>query len=148
MCPPSCPPSSAIHRLVPYAHVTDVERSLAFYEQLGLARGDTLTGSAGKLVWGSLHRGAARLFLALADGPIAAGEQAVLFYFHTDDVRGLREHLLACGVRDGGPFVGRPEPLHPRGVLFDLKFPHYMPAGELRVHDPDGYVLLIGQPAS
>jgi hypothetical protein len=26
--------------------------------------------------------------------------------------------------------------------------PHYMPGGEIRVHDPDGYVLLIGQLAA
>jgi hypothetical protein len=27
----------------------------------------------------------------------------------------------------------------------EIHHPHYMPAGEIRVVDPDGYVLLVGQ---
>jgi len=30
-------------------------------------------------------------------------------------------------------------------VVFEVTRPHYMPEGEVRVVDPDGYGLLIGQ---
>lgn len=40
----------------------------------------------------------------------------------------LREHLLASAL-----------PVSP------ITYPDYMPKGEIRLEDPDGYVLLIGQ---
>jgi len=40
----------------------------------------------------------------------------------------LREHLVASGVR-----------------VSPITYPDYMPKGEIRVDDPDGYTLLIGQ---
>ncbi|MCK6448500.1 MAG: hypothetical protein L6Q99_19080 [Planctomycetes bacterium] len=149
------PPRAAVHALIPYAHVADVERSLGFYERLGFARGDLVVGSQGRPVWGSLHRGAARLFVALASGPIDPEIQAVLFYLHCDDVRALREHLLATGSLDAGDFAvhvthgpyERAQALRsPTGAVFTVVERPYMQGGELRVHDPDGYCLLIGQP--
>jgi catechol 2,3-dioxygenase-like lactoylglutathione lyase family enzyme len=154
---PRVPDRAAIQSLVPYAHVADVERSLAFYERLGFARGDVVKGSSGTPVWGSLHRGGAHLFVALATEPIDPRAQAVLFYAHTADVRALREHLLACGAKDGGefaasaghgPYVRAMEPPSAEGVVFSIVARPYMPGGELRVHDPDGYCLLIGQPGA
>jgi hypothetical protein len=64
----------------------------------------------------------------LADAPIDAGAQAVQFYLWTADVVGLREHLLANRI-----------PVRP------IIHPPYMAGGEIRVTDPDGYVLLVGQ---
>jgi hypothetical protein len=75
-----------------------------------------------------MERGDAKLMLALADGPIDAGIQAVLFYCWTADVQALHDELAAAGVEVG-----------------PVQHPFYMPAGELRVEDPDGYVLLVGQ---
>ena len=66
--------------------------------------------------------------LALADGPFDASQQAVLFYCWTADVAALRDELQAAGVRVGA-----------------IEHPFYMPAGELRLEDPDGYVMLVGQ---
>jgi hypothetical protein len=40
----------------------------------------------------------------------------------------LRDHLSAQGVK-----------------VSAITYPQYMPKGEIRVEDPDGYVLLIGQ---
>jgi hypothetical protein len=79
-----------------------------------------------------------------ADSTVDDGVQGVLFYLYCDDVAALRVHLLACGVRDAGK-LGGPMKAEPKGVLFEITHPEYMPAGELRVHDPDGYCLLIGQ---
>ena len=70
----------------------------------------------------------ARLMLALADEPVDPQQQAVLFYCWTPDVRALQSELRAGGVEAG-----------------EIEHPFYMPAGEIRVVDPDGYTLLVGQ---
>ena len=67
-----------------------------------------------------------RLLVALADEQVDPDRQAVLFYCWTPDVRGLRDRLLRAGVEGG-----------------ELTRPFSMPAGEIRVVDPDGYVLLL-----
>ena len=66
--------------------------------------------------------------LALASGPIDAASQAVLFYCWAPDVQRLHDELAAAGVEVGA-----------------VTRPFYMPAGEFRAQDPDGYVLLVGQ---
>jgi catechol 2,3-dioxygenase-like lactoylglutathione lyase family enzyme len=123
-----------IDALTPYAHVADVQRSVDFYRRLGLE----LRGShhhAGRLVWAfvagpgdNADDAAARLMLALADERVDPSQQAVLFYCWTSDVRALQEELLAAGIEVGA-----------------IEHPFYMPAGEIRVVDPDGYTLLVGQ---
>ena len=55
---------------------------------------------------------------------------AVLFYLYADDLAPLREDLLSKAISAS-----------------EISFPFYMPKGEIRVVDPDGYVLLIGQVA-
>ena len=117
-----------IDALIPYAHVEDVARSVAFYELLGLDVVGTHEVD-GRLAWAHVSdSGGARIMLALADGPIDAAQQAVLFYCWTKDVSALRDDLVRAGV-DAGP----------------IRRPFYMPAGELRLVDPDGYVVLVGQ---
>ncbi len=44
-------------------------------------------------------------------------------------MRRLHDELVAAGVEAG-----------------EVEHPFYMPSGEFRVVDPDGYVLLVGQP--
>ncbi len=109
----------------PYAHVADVQRSIDFYARLGLEVRDTHEVD-GRLVWAFLTspaEPAAGLMLALAGGPVDPGAQAVLFYCWTPDVVALRDELEAGTITH----------------------PFYMPAGELRIADPDGYVVLVGQ---
>ena len=55
-------------------------------------------------------------------------QQAVLFCCWSPDVEAFHAEL-----RDAGIVVGA------------IEYPFYMPAGEFRVVDPDGYVLLVGQ---
>jgi catechol 2,3-dioxygenase-like lactoylglutathione lyase family enzyme len=123
-----------IHGLTAYAHVTDVRRSVDFYRRLGLELRNS-HDEDGTLVWAFVTSPAAdpndagaRLMLALAGGPIDESQQAVLFYCWSPDVRALHAEL-----RDAGIAVG------------EIEQPFYMPAGEFRVTDPDGYVLLVGQ---
>ncbi len=113
--------------LIPYVHVADLARSIAFYQLLGFALEQT-HDAEGVTVWASLRNTESRLFLILADAPIDATAQAVLFYLWTPDVATLRDHLIDNRVAVG-PII----------------FPPYMPAGEIHLTDPDGYALLIGQ---
>jgi hypothetical protein len=82
----------------------------------------------GRLDWAFLEAARGRLMLAHAHAPIDAGQQAVLFYLYARDLAGLREHLLAAGVPAGDICDGSPGPER-----------------EMRVADPDGYVLMIAE---
>jgi hypothetical protein len=116
-----------------YAHVSDVRRSVEFYAQFGLDVRNTHE-EGGALVWAFVTSSPnpdeawARLMLARADGPIDPHVQAILFYCWTPDVKMLHAKLHRAGIDVG-----------------EIKNPFYMPAGEFRVADPDGYVLLVGQ---
>ncbi|MFO0972050.1 MAG: hypothetical protein U1A27_01245 [Phycisphaerae bacterium] len=134
-----------VDRIVAFAHVASVSASERFYGLFGFAARDIQFTPDGRPYWAFLACGSAELMIALAGEPVVAEHQAVLFYLYCPDVAGLRAHLLASGLTDGGRF----EPGNPhataRRVVFEPTHPPYMPAGELRVHDPDGYCLLIGQ---
>ena len=82
----------------------------------------------GQLVWAHLRGERAALMLALAEEPVTAREQGVLFYLYSRDLSGLRERLLAAGIDAGEILDGSPGP-----------------EAEMRVVDRDGYVLMIAQ---
>lgn len=142
---PTLHPSS-VYRLVPMAHVRDVEGSLAFYELLGFRPVSVLREPGGKAYWARASSGAAEIMFARASGPVNPAEQAVLFYMYSTDVRALRAHLLEQGLADGAAFRGQAGPGDGTRVVFDVARPPYMPEGEVRVSDPDGYCVLVGQP--
>ena len=123
-----------IHSLTPYAHVADIERSIAFYRRLGLEVQNRHFDDE-VLAWAFLGTpthdrrvARARLMVAAADGPIDATKQGVLFYCWTDDAGGLHAELEAAGIDVG-----------------EIQYPFHMRAGEFEVIDPDGYVVLVGQ---
>jgi hypothetical protein len=66
--------------------------------------------------------------VAQADGAVDPSQQAVLSYCWSRDVEGLHAELRRAGI-----------------VAGEIEHPFYMPAGEFRVADPDGCVLLVGQ---
>jgi len=137
--------ASAVNRLVPYVHVADVEASLAFYGLLGFAAQNVMKDGRGRAFWALAQSSEAEIMLARADGPIDAGQQAVILYMYSADVSALRRHLVAGGVRDSGAYSGASSPSDGPGTIFDVAHPHHMPAGEVRIIDPDGYVILVGQ---
>lgn len=114
--------------LIPMAHVQDVQRSADFYRLLGMEVRDSLRNSLGVLQWIDLVCEGAQLMLTRASAPVVADQQAVLFYLYSPNLPALREHLLANGVN-----------------VSSIAHPQYMPKSGVRVEDPDGYVLLIGQ---
>ena len=123
-----------IEGLTAYAHVADLRRSIDFYGHLGLEVRNSHEED-GALVWAFLtspaadpNEAGARLMVALADGAVDPSQQAVLFYCWSRDVEGLHAELRSVGIAVG-----------------EIERPFYMPAGEFRLADPDGYVLLVGQ---
>jgi hypothetical protein len=135
----------AVNRLVPFVHVGDVEASLAFYALLGFVPERIMKDSRGRTFWALARSGKAEIMLAQADGPVDPAQQAVLFYMYSTDVARLRLHLLESGLHDGGAYCGSKGPNDGRRVVFEVAHPHYMRAGEVRVADPDGYCILVGQ---
>jgi hypothetical protein len=142
---PACSPAASIRNLIPFAHVADVDASLAFYALLGFVCDSVLRDEHGRAFWASAKSERAEIMFARADGPIAPEQQAVLFYMYSQDVAALRAHLISQGLHDGGPFRGQQGPNNGRRVVFAVSRPDYMKAGEVRVADPDGYCILVGQ---
>jgi len=139
---PGHAPRGAVYELVPMAHVADVELSIQFYELLGFQVRDRVQHAC-RTQWAWVTSGKGHLMLAAAGEPVVPQQQSVLFYLYTQDVAALRSQLLADGLGDG---AGQGESAcDRRRVVFEVSHPFYMPEGEIRVVDPDGYCLLIGQ---
>ena len=145
----ACP--NPVYRSVPYLHVADVEASLDFYAALGFEPDTILRDERGRAFWASAvsesdgRPSRAEVFFARADAPVIPEQQAVLFYMYTEDVARMRAHLLAAGLHDGGAYHGQQGPNRGRRVVFEAQHPDYMKRGELRIADPDGYCILMGQ---
>ncbi|MEA3012465.1 MAG: hypothetical protein QOD42_1010 [Sphingomonadales bacterium] len=113
--------------LVPMAQVADVAASAAFYEKLGFEVGGSFAPPGeDQPSWLSLRSGAAELMLARASAPVAAVPQAVLFYVYCGDVERMRGQLADAGLQPG-----------------PIAKPFYNPAGEFRLVDPDGHVVMV-----
>jgi hypothetical protein len=146
----NCPEAFRVNEAVPMVHVESVEAAVHFYALLGFRCVNRYRRPDGITNFAEVVSDDAQLFLALASGPIIPSQQAVLFYMYSSDVVGLRSHLLDHGLEDGGVPPGE----RPRGqeghmperrAVYAISFPFYMPRGELRVQDLDGYTILIGQ---
>jgi catechol 2,3-dioxygenase-like lactoylglutathione lyase family enzyme len=143
------PPAYATYGLVPMLHVRDLDVSSRFYTHLGFERVGEHSQS-GRLVWCHLRAPSSELFLSLASGVVPAEQQAVLLYLYSRAVIALRAALLSHGLPEAGPLVDGQLPKQdgghwPLGRVFPIRTPFYMPDGELRLEDPDGYVILVGQ---
>lgn len=147
---PNCPGHLRVNDCVAMVHVADVEAAVQFYSRLGFQCESRYRGENGLTNFAGLRSAEARLFLTRASGPIIPSEQAILFYMYSPDIKRLREHLLAFGLEDGGippGFRKRGEEgdALERNAVYSICHPFYMPAGELRVQDLDGYTILVGQ---
>src|SRR6201999_4338019 len=114
--PTTDPPAKRVSNLIPFVHVADVERSVGFYHHLGFAV-KSVYEPDGRLVWAALESDEAELMVALAGEPVDPRRQAVLFYLYADDLAGLREQLLAAGIKAGRIKDGRPGPRHEMRVI-------------------------------
>jgi len=123
-------PITAIVTMLP---VSDMERSVKFYRLLGLEIGNRQPHE-GTPHWVWLYapkaqdwKRGANLMLVLAGGAVIPNGQ-MLFYLYATDLVALRNQLLARGVKAG-----------------EIEYPEYLPKGECKVLDPDGYVLMLAQ---
>ena len=126
-----------INALVPMIHVTDVDRSADFYRLLGFEIGHYVPRTGTKH-WAWLYAVKAvdwkrgpNLMLTRSDCAIDADAQEVLFYLYAANLESLRSELLSNGIQAG-----------------EISYPDYLPNGEFRVQDPDGYTLMIAQAAA
>jgi len=120
--------------LVPMIHVADPERSIAFYQLLGFDVGNRVP-SVGPPHWAWLFQPTVanwkhgpNLMIARSDCAIEAKAQEVLFYLYATDLVEVRDHLIAKGVK-----------------VSEISHPEYLPEGEFRTEDPDGYCLMVAQ---
>jgi ketosteroid isomerase-like protein len=127
---PETVPEPAKHRvsgLIPFVHVEDVQRSIGFYHHLGFTLASVYKYK-GTPVWAELESDGAQLMVSTDGDPIDPAAQGVLFYLYSPDLVALREQLLVYGVAAGEIEDGTPGPRQ-----------------ELKLTDPDGYVLMVAQ---
>jgi hypothetical protein len=105
--------------------VAEIEQSIRFYELLGFATVDT--DRAKPLGWARMHCEGGALMFVRAEEPVDAIARTELLYMYTPDLITLREQLLSNGVE-----------------VPAIEYPEYMPSGEIRVEDPDRYIILVG----
>ena len=125
--------------LVPMIYVADVERSAAFYRHLGFEIGNYVPRESEPKEWAWLYapaaedwkRGPNLMVTRRTGAPRHESATEVLFYLYTPDLKSLRATLLAAGLDPS-----------------QISYPDYLPNGELRIVDPDGYALMIAQAAA
>ena len=108
----------------PMLHVTEIERSIRFYEMLGFTTVDT--DRCEPIGWARMHCDGGALMFLRAEEPVHAAAPGLLLYMYTPDLAGLREQLIAGGVN-----------------VPAIRTPAYMPSGEVQFTDPDGYAIAI-----
>ena len=124
----------ALTGLVPMIHVADVERSAEFYKLLGFDVGNSVP-PAGTKHWAWLYcpavenwRNGANLMVTRSSRSINPDAQEVLLYVYASNLVALRDKLIANGIKVG-----------------EIAYPEYLPKGEFRMEDPDGYCLMVAQ---
>jgi catechol 2,3-dioxygenase-like lactoylglutathione lyase family enzyme/ketosteroid isomerase-like protein len=120
------PPPLRFSRLIPFVHVTDVERSIAWYRHLGFVVTEIFT-PGGRLNWANLVSGDAELMLQRAFGRVT-DPGAIVLWLYSHDLAALRDQLVAAGVSAGEIVDGTPGPRQ-----------------QMELTDPDGYTVMVAQ---
>ena len=118
----------AVSALTPFVVSCHIQEALEFYGALGFEIQSTYQPDGhSHPVWAHLSCRDANIMLAWGQ-PIDPGAQGVTFYMYAEDLRGLRDHLIAKGLTPGPIVDGSPGP-----------------SQELEIRDPDGYRVMIAQ---
>lgn len=129
--------SAPVSSIVAMIRVADVMNSAKFYRNLGFEIGNAVPRECPPFHWAWLYqpkapnwKTGANLMLVSGEGPGTAESKAkaVLFYLYARDLKSLREELLGEGF-----------------TASEISYPEYLPEGEFRLQDPDGYTLMIAQ---
>jgi len=126
--------TTPISGLVPMIGVLDVEKSAAFYRLLGFEIGNKVPRE-GPPEWAWLYapqvanwRQGPNLMLVRRECAMEPDAEVVLFYLYAQDLPALRSKLAAEGIK-----------------VSEIRYPEYLPKGEFRAQDPDGYCLMVAQ---
>jgi catechol 2,3-dioxygenase-like lactoylglutathione lyase family enzyme len=126
-----------VRSIVAMIRVANVIKSAEFYRHFGFEIGNAVPTEGPPFHWAWLYQpGAhnwktgANLMLVAGEAPESAETKAriILFYLYVPDLRSLREQLASKGIETG-----------------EIRYPDYLPRGEFRLQDPDGYTLMIAQ---
>ena len=112
--------------LCPNILVSDIARSIKFYEGVGYKEVHRVNGPTGGAVWAALEREGHRIFLEVAPPGRKLGA-TVQFYLAVDDLTGEAQRLRSGSIEYLGPEA------KPYGMT------------EIAFHDPDGYDWIAGQ---
>jgi catechol 2,3-dioxygenase-like lactoylglutathione lyase family enzyme len=120
-------PSLEYSALVPMLAVSDVTTTIAFYERLGFAIGNTHTPEGESApVWAWLHNGRAHLMVNQAERTVEATHYSASLWLYSRDVKAAHSALESRGLD-----------------VTEISYPPYNSGGEFHVHDPDGYAVFI-----
>jgi predicted enzyme related to lactoylglutathione lyase len=114
-----------IRACTPVLYVTDLAAAIRFYGLLGYA--EQASGKDSEWAYAYLKTPASGLLLA-AGATVPQQLGPVMLYLQVNDANAVAEQLRDTGVE-----------------VEHLGYPPHAPGGELKVADPDGYVLLLGQ---
>jgi hypothetical protein len=129
--------SATVTSIVAMIRVADVMNSAKFYQNLGFEIGNAEPRECPPFNWAWLYqpkapnwKTGANLMLISGEvsGTVESKANTVLFYLYARDLKWLRQELLAKGFSAG-----------------EISYPEYLPEGEFRLQDPDGYTLMIAQ---
>ncbi len=116
----------AVESMVASTYVRDIDISRAFYELLGFR--EQSAGKADTSAWSYLEHDGHFVLLASTRPPLDIPPLPLLFYFFYDDLDAVVGAVRAAGV--AAVLMGHP--------------PHAL-GGEMKVLDPDGNTVLLGQ---
>ncbi|HET9440452.1 MAG TPA: VOC family protein [Longimicrobiales bacterium] len=113
--------------LVPMLPVTNVPRTIAFYEQLGFTSGNTHTPEGlTEPVWAWLYCGQAHVMINQSEQPVQVDHSSAALWLYCEDVAVTHATLKSRGLDVG-----------------EVSYPVYNARGEFHVHDPDGYAIFV-----
>jgi catechol 2,3-dioxygenase-like lactoylglutathione lyase family enzyme len=115
-----------LQSMVAVAYVRDIDKSRAFYGLLGFREEQSGTGPASG--WLVLEQNGHSVLLASSQPPLDIPPLPLLFYFFVDDLDPLVSEIRAAGTHSD-----------------HLGYPPHALGGEVKLIDPDGNTVLLGQ---
>jgi catechol 2,3-dioxygenase-like lactoylglutathione lyase family enzyme len=115
-----------VQSMIAVTYVRDIDSARAFYELLGFR--EQSAGRAETSAWSALHQGDLSVLLAYTRPPLEIAPLPLMFYFFCNDLDAIVAGLGTAGVE-----------------VTQTGHPPHAPGGEVKVLDPDGNTILIGQ---
>ena len=115
-----------LQSMVAVTYVRDIDKSRAFYGRLGFS--DEQSGAGPDSGWQVLEQNGHSVLLASSQPPLDIPPLPLLFYFFVDDLDALVSEIRGTGTQAD-----------------HLGYPPHALGGEVKLVDPDGNTVLLGQ---